>query len=314
MNKPLDVIFIAGSGRSGSTLLDRVLGTHRSCTSHNELRAIPHRGIGENHFCSCGQHFSECDFWRRVMEVSGIDQSRFSGFIRQQFKFNRLSMFLLIHFSLLGRRAEHELADYRDHLGRLYRAIAAVSGKPVIVDSSKLATHAAILSGIPGIRLHILHLVRDVRYVAHAWANRKLDLGTGKPMRYMSPWRTTLMWLAENLFASMLGRRAVYLRIRYEDFVATPQAILDRICSAFEPLQNDRILLDKGNAISLQTIHAISGNPDRFKTGTTIIEERGVGLIKAGMLLGVLILTIGLPFLWNYGYIRPARTSRSTSR
>jgi hypothetical protein len=314
MSQSLDVVFIAGSGRSGSTLLDRVLGTHSRCTSHNELRAIPHRGIGENQICACGQTFADCTFWQRVMQVSGIDQNSIPDLIRQQLKFNRLVVFPLVYFNLYGPRARRELADYRESLGRLYRAIAVVSGKPVIVDSSKIATHAAILSGIPGIRLHILHLVRDVRYVAHAWANRKLDPGTGKPMRYMSPWRTALTWLVENLFAGMLGRRAAYLRLRYEDFVATPQAMLDRICNTFEPLQNGRIMLENGNAISLPTIHAISGNPDRFRTGTTIIEERGASRTRAGMLLGALILTIGLPFLWSYGYLRPSRSSGSTSR
>src|SRR3712207_8630396 len=43
---------------------------------------------------------------------------------------------------------------------------SAVSGKPVIVDSSKSPARALALGMVPGIDLYVVHLVRDGRGVA----------------------------------------------------------------------------------------------------------------------------------------------------
>src|SRR6476469_754930 len=54
------VLFIAGWGRSGSTLLDRMLGQVPGVFSAGELRDIWDRGVREDRLCGCGQPFHEC--------------------------------------------------------------------------------------------------------------------------------------------------------------------------------------------------------------------------------------------------------------
>jgi hypothetical protein len=300
MHKPLDVIFIAGSGRSGSTLLDRVLGTHPRASSHNELRAVPARGLGKNEHCACGRRFRECDFWKQVVKEADIDEHIVPAIIRQQLEIDRLRTFPRIFLGFAGLHFKQMLSQYRENLARLYRAISTVSGKQVIIDSTKIPTHALILLGIPGIRVHILHLVRDVRDVAPAWTRRKFDRGTGKPMQYMSPLTAALFWVIENLFSGMLRRRAPYHRVRYEDFISSPQDVLDEICLYFEPLRGDRVQLMNGHTANLETIHAISGNPDRFNTGPTTIGN--VVSKRTSFLPRLVVMLIGFPFLLLYGY------------
>lgn len=304
---PVDVVFIAGSGRSGSTLLDRVLGTLPGVSSHNELLSIPNRGLGENQRCSCGMPFRECGFWSRVIEVAGITDDMVPGFVEGRLVVDRLRTFPKIFLGLAGRGFARRLAHYRMQLARLYGAISAVTGQSVIVDSTKIPTHALILLGIPGIRVHVLHLVRDARDVAPAWKRRKFDPGTGRPMRYMSPWFASVSWLLENLFSGLLRRRAPYHRVRYEDLIDRPQETLDGICRALAPLRGRRVKIDHNNAVDLGTIHAISGNPDRFETGMTVIGRPRPAASGSWRPYRVLALLVCFPLLLTYGYLGSAR-------
>jgi len=312
MDTLIDVIFIAGSGRSGSTLLDRVLGTLPNASSYNELRAIPKRGLGENQRCACGNSFRICEFWSRVIKISEIDNDSASTLIEQQLTVDRLSAFLKIFLGIGGKKFKHNLEQYQNQLSRLYHAIAAVSGRPVLIDSTKIATHALILSGIPGVRLHILHLVRDARDVASAWKKRKYDPGTGEPMRYMSPLFVSFSWLVENLFAGMLKHRAPYHRVRYEDFISNPQHVLDEICDNIEPLRGSSVKLTNGNIADLGIVHAISGNPDRFSTGPTIIRMSAPSRQWLEYLPRAMATLIGLPLLFRYGYLRILGRTRAS--
>ena len=51
----------------------------------------------------------------------------------------------------------------------VYQAASAESGG-VLVDSSKLVGFGYLLQRIPAIDLHVVHLVRDPRGVAHSWS------------------------------------------------------------------------------------------------------------------------------------------------
>src|SRR5262245_18916217 len=65
---PQDVVFIAGFGRSGSTLLAQVFGELPGFVSVGELRHLWLRGAAENQLCGCGTPFQECSFWKSVAD------------------------------------------------------------------------------------------------------------------------------------------------------------------------------------------------------------------------------------------------------
>src|SRR5690349_2184383 len=66
----IPVLFIAGAARSGSTLLDRVIGMHEGFCSSGELTFIWQRSYRENQLCGCGVPFHECEFWREVSDTA----------------------------------------------------------------------------------------------------------------------------------------------------------------------------------------------------------------------------------------------------
>jgi hypothetical protein len=60
------VVYIAGSGRSGSTLLERMLGALPGYVNVGELIDTFRRVVKFDELCGCGAAFSACDFWVRV--------------------------------------------------------------------------------------------------------------------------------------------------------------------------------------------------------------------------------------------------------
>src|SRR3989442_14068903 len=64
----LRVLYIGGWGRSGSTLLDRMLGQVPGFFSLGEVREIWQSGLTENRPCGCGAPFPDCVLWTAVRQ------------------------------------------------------------------------------------------------------------------------------------------------------------------------------------------------------------------------------------------------------
>jgi len=63
------VIYIVGEGRSGSTLLERILGQHPDIFATGELQYIWNRSFIENQLCSCGKAFYDCEVWEGIRNI-----------------------------------------------------------------------------------------------------------------------------------------------------------------------------------------------------------------------------------------------------
>ena len=63
------VIFLAGSTRSGSTVLECELAAAVGGVGVGEVRYAWQRGIADDNLCSCGARFSDCVFWSHVSRL-----------------------------------------------------------------------------------------------------------------------------------------------------------------------------------------------------------------------------------------------------
>ena len=61
------MLVIVGTGRSGSTLLGRLLGALPGAVHVGEVRFLWQRGLIEARLCGCGVPVPECPFWRTVL-------------------------------------------------------------------------------------------------------------------------------------------------------------------------------------------------------------------------------------------------------
>lgn len=309
----IPVLFIACAGRSGSTLLDRVIGMHDGFCSVGELRFIWDRAFGENQLCGCGKPFAECDFWNEVSRVAfGIKPGEVDATtaisLRGALDEARYAPWLLQSRS----PAYHEAAlrVYGRLLEALYEKILDVSRDQVIVDSSGDATHGLILSKLPGVELHVVHLIRDPRAVAFSWKRmrRRPEIRwTSEHMPIEHIRTSAIRWLMNNGMAERLSKASEsYSRVRYEDFVKNPSAELAKILAPFDWVTGESAKLTAGQ-ILLEPSHTVSGNPMRFNSGplTIRLDDEWRVRMSRGDRRAVVAMT--WPLLARYGY--PVRTN-----
>ncbi|MCU0923931.1 MAG: sulfotransferase, partial [Burkholderiaceae bacterium] len=66
------VAYICSSGRSGSTLLNLMLGSHPDFVCLGEIEHLP-KNVALDTVCTCGARVSACPFWNRVFDRLASD-------------------------------------------------------------------------------------------------------------------------------------------------------------------------------------------------------------------------------------------------
>jgi hypothetical protein len=303
------VLYIGGLGRSGSTLLDRMLGQIPGYFSAGEVRDLWQRGLRENALCGCGIPFRECEVWTQVgKEAFGgwdqIDPAEVQSLGRAV---DRHGLIPLILAPRAWPPFRSKLDRYARFLAPLYRAINEVAGSRVVVDSSKAPSTAFLLRRVPGLDLRLIHLVRDSRGVAYSWTKRVVRpdmLNRDAEMHRYPPTRMALRWLSRNGMMELLGRLGhAEIRVTYEELVSAPRVQLERILIGLgEPVLPGALDFISDGQIDLRPNHTVMGNPIRMETGPvrlrideqwrTSMDPRQVGMVT--------FLT--RPLLRRYGY------------
>lgn len=315
-SRGIEVVFIGGSGRNGSTLLDRMLGQLPGFWSGGELRFVWDRGFAADELCGCGQRFRACPFWSAVADAAfptrDVEEEAVARARRLRRSVERTRHVpQLLWPSLRSRALGTELAAYGELLERVYVAMAEVSGCRTIVDSSGGPLHAMALASLDAVDVSVVHLVRDSRAVIWSWQRKKLRPASDGQVAYMPRYGATvaaLEWDRANALlhlSSWLGRP--YARVRYEDLIDSPGATLGSLLTTLGR-PTDRLEFLDGDALNLVTDHTVSGNPMRFQVGWVplVRDEEWRHAMPRGQHAWATSLT--LPLLIRYGYLgrRPA--------
>lgn len=301
------LLYVAGWGRSGSTILGRILGQVDDFFQVGELRYIWDRGVIENRLCSCGVPFGECGVWQEIMlqafEDDHLDARRMVGLRERELRTRHL---LTPAVNTLKSRVTR-MEDYPSTLEKLYRAVRDVRQSRVIVDTSKFPSYGYVLQHTPGIELYVLHLVRDPRAVAYSWASRRKPRmdhrdGSNNVMTPHGPVESSLVWNAWNLAIENTWRHNPerYMRLRYEDFVESPRTSVQGILR-FLGEEAESPFLDE-REIVMEVPHTFSGNPDRFQNGTMTIKPDDKWLRNMSGVRRAMVTALTGPGLLRYGY------------
>jgi Sulfotransferase family len=303
------VLYIGGLGRSGSTLLDCMLGQLPGFFSGGEIRDLWQRGLRENRLCGCGTPFRSCPFWTKVAEQAfggweGVDLDRVQRLAR---RVDRHSRWPLTVVPWLSPAFGRDLREYLGVLARLYKAIHEVGGTQVIVDSSKAPSSAFLLRRVAGLDLRAVHLTRDSRGVAYSWTKKILrpDVpGKAVYMHRYPPLRIGMRWVTRNLLMETLGRLGVRsLQVRYEAVVEHPRDQLLAIARLLdEPVDESALDFVSNGTVVLGPNHTVMGNPVRLQRGAQALrlDEAWRSALPAGQTRLVTLLT--RPMLTRYGY------------
>jgi hypothetical protein len=311
LSGPVRVVFIGGLGRSGSTLLDRMLDRLDDVCSVGELVHLWQRGLAENNRCGCGQRFRDCQFWCRVGEQAfgGWDALDVEEVLALKGAVDRNRYVPLMVLPALWPPYRARLRRYLDLLERLYQAIRQVSGRPLLVDASKHASHAFLVRRLRGLDLRLVHLVRDSRGVAFSWTKlmRRAEVVDGDAlMATDTPLRMSARYLGYNLLFHLLtltGVRGILLR--YESLVRDPADELARVRAlASRPAAPGELGFVGDGWVELGPSHALAGNPMRFRSGRVPlrVDEAWRGQLRRRHRLLTMVST--WPLLLRYGYLR----------
>jgi hypothetical protein len=305
--KTTQILFIAGCDRSGSTVLDQTLGQIPGWFTVGELADFWDRGPLQ--LCGCGRVLKDCDFWRQVFAEAfqeTPDRFDFAAVAALRDRCARSRHLILLTNSLMRGLVKPSLDAYVDLTRRLYQAVSAIAGAKVVVDSSKLPSHAYLLKLTGAAELFVVHLVRDPRGCAYSWqkSKRHPNPAIGNFPNW-SPTKTALNWIytngaIRNLWGSSEGR---YLALRYEDFIAQPEDSVRRIMQFVgEPATRLPFLSD--HTVSLAPTHGVSGNTVRFDTGPvqlTLDDKWRTAMKPMHKLLVTTLTGVALP-TFGYGF------------
>lgn len=300
----LKIIYILGSGRSGSTLLSSVLGRADGLVAPGEIGLIWDRIVTGSHVCDCGTPFEACAFWSEVLRnilPAGSERATALELNRLHWSLTGLGAAprLLLRRSLEGR-LNAEQRQYLDRLAQVYLEITRLSRRRVVVDASKRPLHASLLAALPSCEIRHIHLVRDSRAVVYSLLCR-----TRRSALYLAA-----RWLIVNLLCEAVTRpQDTCLRLRYEDFCRDPQSSLARIASfTQESLEPIRVLPNRD--VQLQPVHGVGGDVVRFRRGAVRISINEAWRTEMNAQDRRMVTRMTWPLLVRYGYRGRLRAGR----
>jgi hypothetical protein len=213
-SEPLVIAFVLAASHSGSTLLSLLLNAHSRVHALSEIDKIGLHARNPDR----GRRPLRSPFWRDVAARYDAAGAR---------KLAQIELRAPRESRLEGR----ELAAWAIEYGRLAEAVAAVSGKRILVDASKDAAQLDLLLRAERFDVRVIALVRDGRGVAHSAARKTGSFARG--LRH---------WARSQRSAAALRARVAPERwhsVRYEDLARAPEATLRSVCVwlgvAYEP-------------------------------------------------------------------------------
>ena len=310
-DEKVKVLYIAGSGRSGSTILGRILGQINGFFFAGELCKIWKYGLLENRMCGCGELFRDCGFWREVFLEAYGGMEKVNGHEMYELRRKSASMRHIPLFMLPGwdLRKSKRISRFSGYLEKLYAAIRKQAGSRIIIDCSKSFSYGYLLESMDLIDLYVVHIIRDPRGVAHEKQKRKMyQPGEGKPVysgRY-GLLESSVTWDVQNIAAEVFWKRfrEKYLKIHYEDFVVKPRETVERILRLVKENDSNLPFVDERKVQLRSLDHSAAGNPVRFNTGMVEIKPDLEWVREMSLKNKTIVASFTWPLLIKYDYLK----------
>jgi len=287
------LIYLTGSGRSGSTLLDIMLSQHSDIAALGEIHRLylnANKNTAGNR-CTCGQSVKDCPFWKEVereLQALTNEDMRLGKLITtdpaylkipdnnegtnivEPIPSNLYRPKIIYGICVIGCRQlfkytakfftaikkHHDIA-LNSHL--LYESVRRATKKSTIVDSTKTPTRLKTLYMTTQAPFKVIYLVRDGRAVTSARMGRQ---GIGME-------RAATIWKSEHrkirAVLATIPDCAVF-EIHYEELCLNTRATLTALCDFLGIKFEDNMMkIDKIRS------HSLGGNPMRWRKAETQI-------------------------------------------
>ena len=237
----IKVVYISSLGHSGSTLLDVMLNQHSDIQSVGEIIFLD-KWINNNHKCTCSNAIKDCQFWNKILKK---DFSRPGKINNTNYMFNSF---------------------------HLFENIKNVTGKKIIIDSSKSNDRLRLLLNDKRFDIKVIHLIRNGLGVVNSLkkSHEKLAINTEQKTISAGAIKGTLRWVRRNIALSKLmkiNNIDNYLKIHYEELCKDPEKELNRICNYIEVDFQTNM-----TKIKLDNCHNIGGGRWRYSKKSMKIQ------------------------------------------
>lgn len=263
--KKVNLIYLLGAGRSGTTALATLLGNHKEVTTLGEMHQF-YDHIRDGKTCSCGKQLDACSFWSSVL------QRLPEAMLNNPQSFQNISDCLEYHSSipkhLLGLQKRKELEEYNASQTKILKEAQQNSNSRYVLDSAKYIGRFLSLRKNKDIELKGIYMVRDVRGVIESF---KKQVQTSR-----SPLSTIFYYSSVNTVAQWVywRNRSSVLKIKYEDLIRKEAKTVHLLCE-FLNLSETELITKLENKEPFLIGHIIGGNRIRKEhTITMNFSER----------------------------------------
>jgi hypothetical protein len=310
------VLFLAGKGRSGGTLLANLLGQVPGFFNVGELNRLWDWGLVHNYSCGCGVPVRECATWLAIFDRADalLGESPLVPLADARIDLDQAAVVRwprvvrLFRARLDTRDRWKALERYTTATSAVYRSIAEVTGARVVVDSSRLPIEPVGLGLVPHVDVRIGQLVRDPRAVVYSWKRKKVftDRDSIEHMPKFSASFSTASWLTRNVVVELLRRRRPALTVQYDELARHPSTVLRQLAELVGAPAGDLKFLTS-EAATLVPTHSVGGNPIRMISGAVSITPDDEWRHAISGRDRWVTTALALPLLHRYGF--PLRSS-----
>lgn len=311
----MNIVYVASDTRSGSTMLDYLLGENPDIVSVGEIRFlhshVVRAGVGHSYDwkCSCGETLSQCNFWGPLLqkyELEGGDPERDDTSYIQR-KTRMLTCVLLLVGLYAPKSIKRRIANFLTqsdsksvcNVSNALRYMKLIPNTDFVLDSSKKGTQLSCLlncaNSISSTSIKVIHLMRDPRATVCSKVRRKRK-GDGLLIYIQS----MIGWVLQN--AEIAAIRTLvderdWITLRYEDLCLDTESVIEDLCEQFQiPKHQATVKINK------DAKHNICGSPTRFDRTKSRVSLEMSWMENFSFSRKFVYATMAWPFLGVLGF------------
>lgn len=278
MRDRIPVVYILSNGRSGTTLLDMLLGSSPNAWTLGEAQLLPWELRENRSPCGCGRDLKACPFWNEVLPEVPLGRGPYPiDFFREQHGAGQVLRWSLlpdvIRGSLSGsrRRAAREYGRVNaEYFIAVLRAAHRETNQKVqwLIDASMDPYRLVWLQQSDFFRVRVIHLTKSPEGFVYSMIKHK---ESGRDWLAL---RMAGRWLVENILMMHICRAILtedqWRHVRYEDLASNPKTVQRRL--------GRWLAIDfpewEGKSFRAYTNHALSGNKMRWEDTEIRLDTR----------------------------------------
>jgi hypothetical protein len=248
-----EILYVMGTGRSGTTILEVLLTNDEGISGTGELKHIIRDGFIRDLPCACGKLGHECELWSGVLKLAGWNKEDCARYGQAIEALESHQNFARVFLGAINRK---KAALHEEATTTIFRSVRRLTGSRVVVDSSKYPARALLLARMYPDKVRVLCVTRSAAGLIAAF-QKKNDAEQRPKSRFAAAAYYLYVLLCMRLVRARLGKRC--FTIRFEDLGRDPIGVLTRI-ETWSGISLARARAKIASAEWFQVGHIVTGN------------------------------------------------------